>query len=200
MKLLRKLALVVLWGILLCSSVYSQNDKFGIYSNKYLNPNLSFDENVALYIWENTGKLGELKDNESMNEEYMRFAFSNKPKNWFGFGYAVIPDGNTVDMKKYGNGFLYFSIKVVDYLPDTLWVGIKSGSTTAGESWIADLRKYGFIDDKKWHSIKIPIKDFIDVNRNYFNIAQISQYFMLVGKKILRNGTIDYDEVYWSQY
>ena len=151
-----------------------------------------------MYVWEDTGKLGELNDDSNLSGQYMRFAYSNKSKSWFGIGYAVFPDGNLVDMSKYASGYLCVCLKSSGYIPTNLMIGIKSGNTRSGESRIKNLSEYGFTNDGKWHNLRIPIADFQNANTAFFDLSRISQYFMLVGKNLTNNGVIDFDEIYWE--
>lgn len=185
--------------ICLLLPINTWSETFGIYSNDHQNPDLEFDEDIALYVWEETGKLGELKDNDSLSGEYMRLAYSNT-KGWFGIGYAVLPDGNLKDMSRFRQGHLCVSLRSSDQISGKLKIGIKSGNTRAGDSWVnlGGKKKYGFEYDGEWHNLKIPIADFRKAKPNFFNESKISQYFMLSGKKIRSAGAIDFDEIYWE--
>jgi hypothetical protein len=171
---------------------------FGIYSKNHPNPKLKFDKNVALYIWDNTGKIGEL-DYKANNDiiKYYRYSFYSA-KNWFGFGFAALPDRNYIDMSRFERGYLWVNLKAKGYIPNDLAIGIKSGSTRDGEAWISDLQNYGFINNGTWHTLKIPIANFVKANSSYFEISQVSQYFMIKSEDVSEPGIIDLNEIFWS--
>lgn len=200
----KKLAFMIIVTIFLVPTTWVWADssvkptQFGIYSNRYINTNLSFDEDVALSVWQNTGELGELSDDSNLEGPYMRLGYPKERKGWFGIGYAVLPEGNFIDMSKFANGHLCVSLKSSGFVPKKLMIGIKSGNTNYGESWIKNLSLYGFNNDGKWHNLRIPIADFVKNNTNFFKLNQISQYFMLVGKNVTDSGMIDFDEIYWD--
>lgn len=180
------------------SASFSQdNNTFSIYSDQVYNPDLEFEENIALYIWENTGELAELEIH-SYSGMFMRFRYNNQ-KRWFGFGYATLPDDNFRNMSMFKDGYLSVTLKAQGNLPDSIRIGLKSGHTKGGESWV-ELSNYGFLNNGDWQTITIPISDFIKAQIGFFDLTAISQYFMISGKRnIPRDMILDFDEIYWMK-
>ena len=171
---------IVVWLVMISTKSFAQETEyFGIYSDRHFNPELEFDIDIALYLWEETGSLAEKNDNYSYIQNYMSFVY-NHPKRWFGFGYAVVPDNNFANMSRFENGRLSVTMKARGELPASFEIGLKSGLTRGGEAWV-DVKKYGFENDGEWTTLNIPISDFIDANK-FFDLSQVSQYFMIVGK------------------
>jgi glucan 1,3-beta-glucosidase len=188
-----KLKTVLLSFLLISISIFlfSQTPTikfFGIYSDEHPSI-LKFDKEAALFVWENTGILKESNYNSPGSKlKYMSFDYDNS-KGWFGFGFAVIPNGVYFDLSEYKNGYLNVNLKSKDS-PSVLKIGMKSG--TNDESWITNLSKYGFINNDKWHPLKIPIVDFA-----IKDISKISQFFMLAGEG-RTPGKIEFDEIFFQ--
>jgi hypothetical protein len=168
--------------VLISSWSFAQEPEyFGIYSDQYPNPAVKLDKNVKLYVWENTGSLGKLNDQDSFKEEYTRFVYTNK-KSWFGFGYAVMPGINFVDMSRFQNGYLSVTLKVKGDLPGSFRIGIKSGTSSRGDAWVT-FSNYDLVHDGTWQTLHIPISDFVKANPYFLKLSQVSQYFMIDGKR-----------------
>jgi exo-beta-1,3-glucanase (GH17 family) len=177
--------------ISLSLSVYSQEttiDYFGIYSDEHPTT-LKFDKEIKLFIWERTGEMKELTyDQTDSKSKYMSFSYDSR-QGWFGFGYAVIPNGKYFDISNFRNGYLHVNLKTNVKLA-ALKIGIKAGVNN--EAWITNLSKYGFINDDQWHTLKIPVTDFA-----ISDISKISQYFMLAGEGS-NPGKIEFDEIFFQ--
>ncbi len=189
-------------GVIVCLVVFfsgwsyaKESEIFAIYSDQVTNPELEFDENIKLYLWEDTGVLAELETHKYKGN-YMRFRHNNK-KSWFGFGYAVFPDDNFRNMSIFKNGHLSVTMKAQGELPRSFRIGLKSGRTKGGETWV-ELEEYGFKNNGEWQTINIPIVDFVKAKSGFFDLTQVSQYFMIAGKGSVPIDMIfDFDEIFW---
>ena len=169
---------------------------YGIYSDEHPNAELEFDENIKLYLWEETGRLAEKSDNRGYVKRYMSFQYSNQ-KSWFGFGYTSYPEKNLVNLSRFKSGYLSISLKASGELSSNFKVGIKSGQTRDGEAWL-EVSRYGFVNDGEWHTLNIPIADFVKSN-SFLELTQISQFLMIVGKGNIPNDMMfSFDEIFWT--
>jgi hypothetical protein len=103
-------------------------------------------------------------------------------------------------MSRFQNGYLSVTMKMKGDLPESFRIGIKSGTTSDGDTWV-ELSNYNLVHDGTWQTLHIPISDFIEANPNFFKLTQVSQYCMIAGEEnVPADFTFDFDEIFWVSH
>ena len=143
-----------------------------------LEPNFAYSTNAALYIWNNmTPSTNPPAPSEGTN----CWSFDIAGGNWFGMG-VFLP--NFRNMKNYSDGYLHFDIRTTAGDATPMQVGIQScvAGQLAGDAANFTLplgtdqtSEFGFAHDGQWHSVKIPLNRFANIDfRTVNQLFQIS--------------------------
>ncbi len=187
---------------------YAENGSFGVLTETTpvndsltyrtgLEPNFAYGTNAALYIWNNmTPSANPPAPSEGTNS----WSFDIAAGNWFGMG-VFLP--NYRNMKNYSDGYLHFDIRTTAGDATPLQVGIQScvSGQLAGDAanfWLplgADpTSEFGFAHDGQWHSLKIPLNRFANVD--FRTVNQLFQISSVVNPASALNLSID--NVWWE--
>ncbi|MDA3850811.1 MAG: chitobiase/beta-hexosaminidase C-terminal domain-containing protein [Spirochaetaceae bacterium] len=111
---------------------------------------------------------------------------------WMGFGVSSLQGK---DFSNFADGYIRFDIKTNSSVGYKL--GMRSGPIM--ENWINLDSGYGYVADNQWHSVSVPVADFLAQNQ-WFNISQLSLQFMFAGQGATNAGDIIYmDNIhYWT--
>lgn len=172
-----------------------ESGKFGVYTEgsfqklKWGNrsdSDFEYGASATFDTWNNLARQ-ELKADSSEGKEY--WAFEVSPGSWFGGGVAV---SNHRNMSNYSDGYLHFDIR--SNANAILRVGIKS--SRGGESWLSlvdENGEFGFARDGNWHSVKIPLNRFSNID-----FWTVHQFFMISGQPPKEKTRIDVDNIWWE--
>jgi hypothetical protein len=128
------------------------------------------------------------------------WSFEIAAGNWFGMG-VFLP--NFRNMKNYSDGYLHFDIRTTEGDTTPLQVGIQScvAGQLAGDSanfWLPlgvdQTSEFGFARDGQWHSLKIPLNRFANVD--FRTVNQLFQISSVVNPTAPLNLSID--NVWWE--
>jgi hypothetical protein len=150
-------------------------DYYGIFSLAHRNNEMIPDTHFKIYSWDHTCELSDASTNTTKGIS-VQF---NGNSTWFGFGFAVIPEGNFADLSRYDRASLKFTLITSPQYVRYLEFGMKSGRNN--ESWLFLENKYiiatSMKNNARKYSICIPIQDFRN-QQSGFNLRTITQYFM----------------------
>lgn len=187
---------------------YAENGNFGVFTETTpvndsltygtgLEPGFAYGTNAALYIWNNmTPSANPPAPSEGTN----CWSFDIAGGNWFGLG-VFLP--NFRNMKNYSDGYLHFDIRTTAGDATPLQVGIQScvAGQLAGDAanfWLplgADqTSEFGFPHDGQWHSLRIPLNRFANVD--FRTVNQMFQISSVVNPTSALNLSID--NVWWE--
>ena len=186
----------------------AENGNFGVFTETTpvndsltygtgLEPNFNYGTNAALYIWNNmTPSAHPPTPSEGTN----CWSFDIAGGNWFGMG-VFLP--NYRNMKNYSDGSLHFDIRTTAGDTTPLQVGIQScvAGQLAGDSanfWLPlgsdPSSEFWFPHDGQWHSLKIPLNRFANVD--FRTVNQLFQISSVVNPTSALNLSVD--NVWWE--
>ena len=186
----------------------AENGNFGVFAGTTpvndsltygtgLEPNFAYGTNAALYIWNNmTPSTNPPAPSEGTN----CWSFDIAGGNWFGMG-AFLP--NFRNMKNYSDGYLHFDIRTTAGDATPMQVGIQScvSGQLAGDTgnfWLPlgvdQTSEFWFPHDGQWHSLKIPLNRFANVD--FRTVNQLFQISSVVNPASALNLSID--NVWWE--
>jgi beta-glucanase (GH16 family) len=186
----------------------AQNGNFGVFAgntpvNDSLNfgtglePNFNYGTNAALYIWNN---MTPSANPPAPSEGNTCWSFDIAAGNWFGMG-VFLP--NFRNMKNYSDGYLHFDIRTTSGDATPLQVGIQScvAGQLTGDTANSVLplgsdqtAEFGFPHDGQWHSVKIPLNRFGNVD--FRTVNQLFQISSAANPTSALNLSID--NVWWE--
>lgn len=187
---------------------YAENGNFGVFTETTpvndslaygtgLEPNFAYGTNAALYVWNNmTPSANPPTPSEGTN----CWSFDIAGGNWFGMG-VFLP--NFRNMKNYSDGYLHFDIRATAGDATPLKVGIQSciASQMAGDAanfWLPlgtdPTSEFWFPHDGQWHSLKIPLNRFANVD--FRTVNQLFQLSSAANPASALNLSID--NVWWE--
>lgn len=162
-----------------------------------LEPNFAYGSNAALYIWNNmTPSANPPAPSEGTN----CWSFDIAGGNWFGMG-VFLP--NFRNMMNYSDGYLHFDIRTTAGDATPMQVGIQScvSGQLAGDAanfWLPlgtdQTSEFWFSHDGQWHSLKIPLNRFANVD--FRTVNQLFQISSVVNPTSALNLSID--NVWWE--
>jgi beta-glucanase (GH16 family) len=187
---------------------YAENGNLGVFTETTpvndsltygtgLEPDFDYGTNAALYIWNN---MTPSTSPPTPSEGITCWSFDIAAGNWFGMG-VFLP--NFRNLKNYSDGYLHFDIRTTAGDTTPLQVGIQScvSGQLAGDAanfWLplgADqTSEFGFAHDGQWHSLKIPLNRFANVD--FRTVNQLFQISSVVNPSSALNLSID--NVWWE--
>ena len=187
---------------------YAENGNFGVFTETTpvndsltygtgLEPNFNYGTNAALYIWNNmTPSANPPAPSEGTN----CWSFDIAGGNWFGMG-VFLP--NFRNMKNYSDGYLHFDIRTTAGDATPMQVGIQScvAGQLAGDAANFTLplgtdqtSEFGFAHDGQWHSLKIPLNRFANID-----FRTVNQLFQISSVGNTASGlNLSIDNVWWE--
>ncbi|MGH7988853.1 MAG: family 16 glycosylhydrolase [Limisphaerales bacterium] len=187
---------------------YAESGNFGVFAGTTpvndsltygtgLETNFAYGTNAALYIWNNmTPSANPPAPSEGTN----CWSFDIAGGDWFGMG-VFLP--NFRNMKNYSDGYLHFDIRTTAGDATPLQVGIQScvAGQLAGDGanfWLPigtdSTSEFWFPHDGQWHSMKIPLNRFANVD--FRTVNQMFQISSVVNPTSALNLSID--NVWWE--
>ncbi len=187
---------------------YAENGNFGVFAGTTpvndslaygtgLETNFAYGTKAALYIWNNmTPSVNPPAPSEGTN----CWSFDIAGGNWFGMG-VFLP--NFRNMKNYSDGYLHFDILATAGDVTPMQVGIQScvSGQLAGDTgnfWLPlgvdQTSEFWFPHDGQWHSVKIPLNRFANVD--FRTVNQLFQISSVVNPASALNLSID--NVWWE--
>lgn len=187
---------------------YAENGNFGVFAGTTpvndsltygtgLEPDFAYGTNAALYVWNNmTPSANPPAPSEGTN----CWSFDIAAGNWFGMG-VFLP--NFRNMKNYSDGYLHFDIRTTAGDATPMQVGIQScvAGQLAGDGanfWLPigtdQTSEFWFPHDGQWHSLKIPLNRFANVD--FRTVNQLFQISSVVNPTSALNLSID--NVWWE--
>jgi hypothetical protein len=142
-----------------------------------------------LYVYMETATL------ESDFMDYIEGSMSNRilltGMTWWGFG---IHWDTTRDMSVWKT--MHVSFKSNDDAYATFNIAMNNGmGATMSKSVTVDATKYGYKNDGSWHTLAVPVADFV---ANGLDITQVSAPFVLGGGLGPGGATMRVDDLYFS--
>lgn len=186
----------------------AENGNFGVFAGTTpvndsltygtgLEPNFAYGTNAALYTWNN---MTPSANPPAPSEGTTCWSFDIAGGNWFGMG-VFLP--NFRNMKNYSDGYLHFDIRATAGDATPMQVGIQScvSGQLAGDAanfWlplgIDQTSEFWFPHDGQWHSLKIPLNRFANVD--FRTVNQLFQISSVVNPAAALNLSID--NVWWE--
>ncbi len=186
----------------------AENGNFGVFAGTTpvndsltygtgLEPNFAYGTNAALYTWNN---MTPSANPPAPSEGTSCWSFDIAGGNWFGMG-VFLP--NFRNMKNYSDGYLHFDIRTTAGDATPMQVGIQScvSGQLAGDAanfWlplgIDQTSEFWFPHDGQWHSLKIPLNRFANVD--FRTVNQLFQISSVVNPASALNLSID--NVWWE--
>jgi beta-glucanase (GH16 family) len=186
----------------------AENGNFGVFAGTTpvndsltygtgLEPNFAYGTNAALYTWNN---MTPSANPPAPSEGTSCWSFDIAGGNWFGMG-VFLP--NFRNMKNYSDGYLHFDIRTTAGDATPMQVGIQScvNGQLAGDAanfWlplgIDQTSEFWFPHDGQWHSLKIPLNRFANVD--FRTVNQLFQISSVVNPTSALNLSID--NVWWE--
>jgi beta-glucanase (GH16 family) len=160
--------------------------------------NFNYGSTAALYVWNNmTVNTNPPTPSEGTNV----WSFNIAAGNWFGMG-AFTP--NYRNMMNYSDGYLHFDIQATAGDTTPMEVGIQScvAGQLAGDGLNFELplgsdssSEFWFPHDGQWHSVKIPLNRFANVD-----FHTVNQFFQIVSGATDPTAplTLSIDNVWWE--
>jgi len=187
---------------------YAENGNFGVFAGATpvndsltfgtgLEPNFAYGTNAALYVWNN---MTPSTNPPAPSEGTSCWSFDIAGGNWFGMG-VFLP--NFRNMKNYSDGYLHFDIRTTAGDATPMQVGIQScvAGQLAGDAANSVLplgsdqtAEFGFAHDGQWHSLKIPLNRFANVD-----FRTVNQFFQISSVGNTAAGlNLSLDNVWWE--
>lgn len=150
-------------------------------------PGFAYGTNAALYLWNN---MTASATPPPPSEGSQCWSFDIAGGNWFGLG-VFLP--NFRNMNNYSDGYLHFDIRTTSSV--AMQVGIQS--CRGGQFWLPlgdQTAEFGFARDGQWHSVKIPLNRFANID--FCTVNQFFQISSAVNPSSAMNLSID--NVWWE--
>lgn len=165
------------------------SDYYGIFTeNPAITERFVIDDlNNAIYIWDNS--LEAVADGPVYEGgEALNFA-AFPARTWFGYG---INAANGLNLSHYNTGYLNLSLRTA--ATNKFHIEISDINNQSKKiDFVNGSDPYGFVRDGKWHTVSIPVSEFINAGVDFSNLGNV---FALAGDGAISH--IFVDDVYFS--